>query len=51
MNMFAFYAARGWKLDELAATSATERIFLYRAQENFYLEEMEKYRAIFGERR
>lgn len=47
MNMFAFYAVRGWKLSDLAAASEIEKIFLYRAQENYYLEK----RAIFDEGR
>lgn len=51
MNMYAFYAARGWKLSDLAALSEVEKMFLYRAQENYYREEAEKYNAIFGERR
>lgn len=48
MNMFAFYAVRGWKLSDLAALSKIEKMFLYRAQENHYLEEAQRYNAMFG---
>lgn len=36
MNLFAFFAVRGWKLSELAALSETEKLFLHRAKENYY---------------
>lgn len=50
LNMFAFYVARGHKLDDLASLSATEKAFLHCAREQYYDEEFEKYKAIFGER-
>lgn len=46
--MFAFYAARGWTLSDLAALSKIEKMFLCRAQENYYLEEAQMYNAMFG---
>lgn len=48
--MFAFYAVRGYKPSELANLTETEKIFLYCAMEQFYNEEAEKYKALFGVR-
>jgi len=49
--MFAFYAVRGWKLSDLAELNASEKIFLHCARENYYDEEIEKHKALFGEGR
>lgn len=46
--MYAFYAVKGYKLNELANLSYTEKIFLSHARENYYKEESEKYKALFG---
>ncbi|MFR5264454.1 MULTISPECIES: hypothetical protein [Clostridium] len=46
--MYAFYVARGWKLHELANLDIREKLFLYHSQNNFYKEEAEKYKALFG---
>ncbi|HEY5582927.1 MAG TPA: hypothetical protein VIK78_00325 [Ruminiclostridium sp.] len=47
--MYAFYVVRGHSLNELANLSYFEKAFLHHAREEFYKEESEKYRAIFGE--
>ena len=49
--MFAFYAVRGWKLNELAELDNIEKTFLHCAREEYYKEENEKYKALFGEGR
>lgn len=48
MNMYAFYVCRGYKLNELANLSYYEKVFLHCAQEEFYEEEIEKYKALFS---
>lgn len=46
--MMAFYAVRGYKTDELANLSYLEQAFLHCAREEYYREETEKYKALFG---
>lgn len=48
MNMYAFYAVRGYKLDELANLSGLEKSFLHCAREEHYKEEAAKYKALLG---
>lgn len=47
-NMYAFYAVRGYTLCELANLSYVEKVFLHCAREEFYRQENEKYKALFG---
>lgn len=49
--MYAFYAVRGWKLNELANLDNSEKLFLHCAREEYYKEEMDKYKTLFGEER
>jgi len=46
--MMAFYAVRGYKPDELANLSYLEKVFLHCARDEYYREEVEKYKALFG---
>lgn len=46
--MYAFYAVRGYTLDDLAKLSHAEKIFLHCAREQYYTEEVEKYKKLFG---
>lgn len=46
--MYAFYAVRGYTLDSLANLSYSEKIFLHCAREQYYAEENEKYKKLFG---
>ena len=46
--MMAFYAVRGYKVDELANLTETEKAFLHCARERFYEEELEKYQVLLG---
>lgn len=46
--MYAFYAVRGYDLDKLANLSLLEKLFLHHARSEYYREETEKYRALFG---
>ncbi len=48
MNMMAFYVARGHKPDDLANLSYFEKAFLHCAREEYYKEEIEKFKALFG---
>lgn len=48
--MYAFYAVRGYPLDELANLSIHEKWFLHYAREEYYREKAEFYKAIFGEK-
>lgn len=48
MNMYAFYAVRGYTLNDLANLSYYEKIFLHYAREEYYNEEVQKYKALFG---
>jgi hypothetical protein len=50
MNMFTFYAVRGYDLNQLANMSYLEKVFLHCARDEFYKEETEKYKALFGEK-
>lgn len=50
MNMFAFYAVRGYKPSDLANLSYLEKQFLRCAREEHYEEETEKYKTLFGEK-
>lgn len=38
MNMFAFYAVKGYPLDKLAELTTVERTFLHHAREQHYNE-------------
>lgn len=49
--MYAFYAVRGYTLNDLVNLSYTEKAFLHCAREEYYNEEIEKYKALFGEKR
>lgn len=49
--MYAFYVVRGYKLDDLANLSYIEKAFLHHARQNYYDEETERYKALFGEKR
>lgn len=46
--MYAFYVVRGHSLDGLASCNYYEKAFLHRAREEYYKEEAEKFRALFG---
>lgn len=46
--MYAFYAVRGYPLNSLANLSYIEKTFLHCAREEYYKEETEKYKALFG---
>ncbi|MDD2217951.1 MAG: hypothetical protein PHW03_05900 [Eubacteriales bacterium] len=48
--MFAFYLVRGYKINDLIALTETEKVVLHCARENYYEEEMEKYKILLGER-
>ena len=50
MNMFAFYAVRGYRIKDLINLTETEKVFLHCARENYYDEEIEKYKTILGKR-
>lgn len=44
----AFYVVHGYKLDELINMNSIEKLFLHHAREQFYIEESEKMKAMFG---
>ena len=46
--MYAFYAARGHKLDDLATLSYHEKLFLRHAQSNYWNEQRTFYKSLFG---
>ena len=46
--MYAFYVVRGWKIEDLMNLSTIEKKFLHHAQGNYWYEEFEKYKALFG---
>ena len=48
MNMFAFFICRGQNPEYLANASYIEKAFLHCAREEYYKEEIEKYKALFG---
>jgi len=48
--MFAFYAVRGHSLNDLANLSYLEKAFLHYAREEYYKEEVSKYKALFESR-
>lgn len=50
MNMYAFYVVRGHKLSDLTGLSYIEKTFLHCAREEYYREETEKYKSLFGEK-
>lgn len=46
--MYSFYVVRGYKLNDLAELSYMEKAFLHCAREEYYREEAERYKKIFG---
>jgi len=46
--MYAFYACRGYTLDDLAALSYYEKMFLRHAQVNYWNEQRTFYKSLFG---
>ena len=48
LDMMAFYAVRGYSIEELVNLSETEKIFLACAREKYYKEEADKYNALLG---
>jgi hypothetical protein len=48
--MYAFYVVRGHKLDDLVKSNYYEKVFLHCAREEFYKEEIQKYKSLFGEK-
>ena len=48
MQLYAFYAVRGYTLEYLSTLSFSERVFLRCAMEAYYEDEAEKYKSIFG---
>lgn len=48
MQLYAFYCVRGYTLDYLNTLSLSERVFLRCAMENYFEQEEEKYKVLFG---
>ncbi len=46
--MFAFYAVRGYKLNDFLSLTEVEKTFLYCAMETYYEEETEKLKIMAG---
>ncbi|WP_338331204.1 hypothetical protein [Clostridium butyricum] len=46
--MYAFFACRGYTLDELSNLSFVEKTFLHCAREQYYKEEKAKYNSFLG---
>jgi hypothetical protein len=46
--MYAFYVARGHKLNDLISLCPLEKTFMHCAKEKYYEDESKKYKALLG---
>lgn len=44
----AFYVVRGYDLDKLVNMNSLEKLFLHHARDQYYREEVEKYKMLLG---